>query len=320
MYAYFENKATHSEKLLIRKWLQEEGNEEVFYYYLSVWEAGHLQFQPDVNNALQSFREVLKGNAATREDTLRPTRRAFGAIAMRKVMAAAASLLIVVAVGLYLGRDAFMYTTYMTEYGMTRNILLDDGSEVTLNANSSLKVPRNLDESDMREVWLEGEGFFQITKRPNHVRFAVHTNNVKVEVLGTTFNVNTRRGNTEVVLHEGRVKLTAPLLTTAPVFMSPGDYAFLAASDTSFQKKLVEPAQYNAWQTNKLVFEDTPLKIVAEKIEDYYGVRIEIQDEALARRELTGTLPNNDLGIVLKALSTSHQLKVIRDKDIIIFR
>jgi len=318
LYAYFENKATHSEKQLIKQWLQEEGNEEIFYYHMSVWETRHMQFQPDVSRASAKYKDFLQGAPATGNSVF--TEKSIRMNRWPRFMAAAASLLIFAVAGYFLSKDYFLYTTYTTPYGMTRNILLEDGSEITLNANSTLKVSKDLMDAAVREVWLEGEGFFEVAKRPNHVRFEVHTDNLDIEVLGTKFNVNNRRGNTEVVLDEGSVKLTAPLQHAAPVYMKPGDYVSLATTDTTFHRKVVAPEKHNAWQTNKLIFEDTPLRVVAEKLEDYYGVKIKISNQDIAGREVTGTLPNNDLGVVLKSLSTSHKLEIIREKDVIIFR
>jgi transmembrane sensor len=321
LYAYFEHKATHSEKQLIKQWLQQEGNEEIFYYHLSKWESRRLQFQPDVEKAELRYKQFLNNDSIVEPSfTKVESVDRDPSFNWYKLAGVAASLLIVVIVGYFLTRDFFRYTTYATNYGVKQNILLDDGTEVTLNANSTLKVPKDLASAGMREVWLEGEGFFHVAKRPNHVRFAVHTDNIDIEVLGTKFNVHNRRGNTEVVLDEGSVKLIPAHERGVPIFMKPGDYASLATSDTTFKRKIVRPEKYNAWQNNRLVFEDTPLSVVAQKIEDYYGVTIEIQNQDLAWREVTGTLPNNDLGVVLKSLSTSHELEIIREKDVIIFR
>ncbi|RAV99216.1 FecR family protein [Pseudochryseolinea flava] len=321
LYAYFENKATLSEKQLIKQWLQQEGSEEVYYYHLSKWEARRLQYQPDLDQATERYKQFLQGKSKTATKSadivsmpVASSRKWF------KISGVAASLLLLFSVGYLLTKDFFRYTTYTTPFGMTQHILLEDGTEVTLNANSTLKVPNDLSAAEMREVWLDGEGFFHVAKRPNRVRFSVHTDNMNIEVLGTKFNVNNRRGNTEVVLDEGSVKLTSPLSRSTGIIMKPGDFVSLAVADTTFKKKIVRPAKYNAWQSNKLIFEDTPLRVVAEKIEDYYGVTIKIQNQDLAWREVTGTLPNNDLGVVLKSLSTSHKLEIIREKDVIIFR
>ncbi|WP_276374334.1 FecR domain-containing protein [Chryseolinea sp. H1M3-3] len=322
--AYFENRATPHEKVMIKKWLQEEGSEEIFYQHLAAWEAKHLQYTPNEDKANATFRRFLDSETVDRsgQRQQRPARKLFSKTPYLRYTGIAASILIFMSFAVYFFSDQIFYDTYVTAYGMTKNILLEDGSEVTLNANSTLKVPKSLGTTQFREVWLEGEGFFSIAKKPNHVRFLVHANNVDVEVLGTKFNVNNRRGNTEVVLSEGSVRLTSDLHAKddAVLYMKPGDMVSISQKDTIFKRKVVAPERYSAWQSNKLVFEDTPLYEVAQKIEDYYGVQIVIQDKAIADRQLTGTLPNNDLGIVLKSLSASHNLDIHREENQIIFR
>jgi ferric-dicitrate binding protein FerR (iron transport regulator) len=322
--AYFENRATPHEKLLIKEWLKEERSEEIFYQHLAVWEAKHLQYTANEDKASAKFRKFLDAETFERPGHLqqRLTRNLFSKTSYFRYTGIAASILMLMSFAVYFFSDHIFYDTYVTSYGMTKNILLDDGSEVTLNANSILKVPENLVTSQSREVWLEGEGFFSITKKPNHVRFLVHTDNLNVEVLGTKFNVSNRRGNTEVVLSEGSVRLTSGLHENdnAVLYMKPGDMVSLSPRDTTFRRKVVAPEKYSAWQSNKLVFEDTPLNEVAQKIEDYYGVKVVIQDKTIADRQLTGTLPNNDLGIVLKSLSASHNLSIHREENQIIFR
>jgi ferric-dicitrate binding protein FerR (iron transport regulator) len=319
--AYFEKRATAHEKLLIKEWLRVEGNEEIFYQHLTSWESTHLQFTP-TEESFSRYQKFLD-NQDHSGKTMRISPAARMQSARPKVfryIAAAASVALLISLVFYFTRDYFLYDHYSTAYGMTKNIMLEDGSEVTLNANSTLKVSRNIASSEIREVWIDGEAFFAIAKRPDHVRFQVHTDNLNVEVLGTKFNVNNRRGHTEVVLTEGSVKLTSYVANENRIlFMKPGDYVSLSETDTSFKQKVVVPDNYADWQSNQLVFVDTPLRVVAERIEDYYGVTIEIPDQRIAERELTGTLPNNDLGIVLRSLTTSHNLKIKRDEERIIF-
>ena len=323
LHAYFENTATHHEEQLIKEWLQLNGNEEIFYNHLAIWEASHLQFMPDDNKAAQQFKKFLNGDGeAFKNPHLNgQNSRTLDTNWKYKYTSIAAALALLVCATFYFSRDYFLYDVYATSYGMTQNILLADGSEITLNANSTLKVPKDLTKKSIREVWLKGEAFFAVAKRPDHVRFSVHTDNLNVEVLGTKFNVNNRRGNTEVVLNEGSIRLSSDTdKAEDPVIMKPGEYVVRMESDTTFRKKTVKPEKYNAWQSNKLIYENTPLRIVADKIEDYYGVKIKIQNKHMADRQLTGTLPNNDLGIVLKSLSVSHHLNIVRENNEIIFR
>jgi transmembrane sensor len=124
-----------------------------------------------------------------------------------------------------------------------------------------------------------------------------------------------------VMLDEGSVKLTSSLpAVKEPLMMIPGDFVSLSDQDARFQKKTVEPARYSAWKNNLMVFEDAPLSVVAQEIEDYYGIEVEIANPALMKSQLTGTLPNNNLGIVLKSLSASLKISVVRETHKIILK
>jgi ferric-dicitrate binding protein FerR (iron transport regulator) len=318
LYNYFERKATLHEKQLIEEWLKQEGNEEIFYHHLAIWESNHIQLAVDAEKALTRYKKILAGDQPVR--AIRPARvwTPMPRLIWR-YSGIAAALAMFIASAVFYYQNYFLYTTFSTDYGMTRDILLEDGSEIILNANSSLKVPRAL--SGNREVWLQGEAFFSITKKEDRARFVVHTNNLNVEVLGTKFNVSARHEKTEVVLDEGSVKLTSGLPAVAePLMMIPGDLVSLSDRDTGFKKKTVVPDRYSAWRNNLMVFEDAPLSVVAQEIEDYYGIEVEIANADLMKNQLTGTLPNNNLGIVLKSLSASLKITVLREEDKIILQ
>ena len=162
--AYFENRATPHEKLMIKKWLKEEGSEEIFYQHLASWEAKHLQYTANEEKALARFKKFIESDTFDQpgQRQRRSTRKFFPITSYLKYTGIAASILILISFAVYLFSDHIFYDTYVTSYGMTKNILLEDGSEVTLNANSTLKVPKDLNTDQFREVWLEGEGFFSI--------------------------------------------------------------------------------------------------------------------------------------------------------------
>lgn len=315
LYHYFEKKATRREKQLIAEWLKQDGHEEIFYHHLAVWESKHIQVAVDVDQALARYKKVLAGNEPARA-TAPLARRPMPGLPGRYARMAVAAI-VLVASGVFYYQHYFIYTTYSTDYGMTRDIVLEDGSEVILNANSSLKVPKQLD--GYREVWLDGEAFFSIAKKSDRARFVVHTDNLNVEVLGTKFNVSSRHEKTEVVLDEGSVKLTSSLSAVkGPLMMIPGDFVSLSDQGAGFKKKTVEPDRYSAWRSNLMVFEDAPLSTVVQAIEDYYGVEVVIANAALMKNQLTGTLPNNNLGIVLKSLGASLKISVVREENKII--
>ena len=121
--------------------------------------------------------------------------------------------------------------THKTNYGEILNIKLQDGSDVTLNSNSSLSYNKN----ESRKVWLTGEAFFQVDKKVvTNAKFWVITDDLSVEVYGTSFNVNTKKKKTDVFLEEGSIWLS--LKNGENKKMIPGNYI----SYSSQQNKILE--------------------------------------------------------------------------------
>ena len=224
----------------------------------------------------------------------------------RPYWAAAAVVLMVSAVALGWWRyRANTDLTYQTAYGKIQEIQLADGSVVTLNANSSLKVGNNLADSPVREVWLDGEAYFDIAKRKG-AKFIVHTNEANVEVLGTEFDVNTRRDQTRVVLHEGKVQLSTD--GQSAVVMKPGDMATVLPRTRQIQLRRVQPDLYDAWKESYLILDGKSLPDIINSLEDTFGVKINLSDSLLVDRKLTGKLRTEvadecieNLGIILDA-------------------
>ena len=212
------------------------------------------------------------------------------------------------------------YTEYTTDYGETETIVLPDQSIVTLNANSSLRIDKDgWDNQSERKVWLRGEAFFAVEKQktPQGVpaRFIVHSGKVQVEVLGTRFNVNSRRRETKVVLSAGKVKLNIQRDTQhdhKEVLMKPGELVAVRESKHEVEKRIVDPSQYTAWTENKLVFDKTPVAIIQQLIEDNYGLEVLIENPSLLSKEFTGAAPADDLDILLGKLSVVYNLTVTR--------
>jgi ferric-dicitrate binding protein FerR (iron transport regulator) len=215
---------------------------------------------------------------------------------------------------------------YATGYGQTRTVTLPDGSRVLLNANSRLRTPAHWPAGTRREVWLEGEAFFRVTKKavapggsPDGARFVVHTGQVDVAVLGTRFNVTNRRGQTTVTLNEGKVKLEEGDLDGA-VIMEPGELVRLGGDGQTLVRKKVNPVQYSSWTENRYVFDDTPLADIAQRIEDTYGVPVVLTTPGLADRTFSATIPTKNLDVLLLALSEAFGMEIEKHETKIVFK
>ena len=251
-------------------------------------------------------------------------RRPFGWL--RWAAAAVVTLLLLSAGAWYATRHAASDVQYATNYGQTRTLTLPDGSQVLLNANSRLRTPAQWEPGARREVWLEGEAFFRVTKKQAALdggtygaRFVVHTGQVDVAVLGTQFNVTNRRGQTTVTLNEGKVKLQEGALD-AEVIMEPGELVQLDDNGRTLMRRKVNPMQYSSWTENRYVFDDTPLVEIAQRIEDDYGVAVVLASPGLSKRTFSATIPTKNLDVLLLALSEAFGMEIEKNKKEIVFR
>lgn len=200
-----------------------------------------------------------------------------------------------------------------TSYGQKRTLFLPDGTEVILNANSTLHYQPDWRDGEPREVTLEGEAFFHVSKRESGgkpIKFTVRAGGLAVEVLGTQFNVLHRPEKTQVVLETGKVRLRSVATSRPLLDMTPGETAVYSQSDQLISRQQVDPQLYDAWRNNRLVFDNTPLSEVAEIIQQTYGKSVAFADSDLISRRLSGTIPSDDLGRLTQALSRAFNLRI----------
>lgn len=220
--------------------------------------------------------------------------------------------------------------TQHTTYGETKHITLSDGTLITLNANSTLRYSIRFDQK--REVWLDGEAFFEVeelaanpatvssTPQDELIKFTVYTERLTVEVTGTSFNVNDREHKTQVVLNTGKIKLKNQFSASIQddvLVMEPGDMVEVLEGGGKMIKKVVNSEVYTSWKDNKLVCYDTPLRAIAQVIRDNYGMQMTFEDRALSEMVVTGTLPTNNLDLLLEVLAESMALHIKKTGDTI---
>jgi ferric-dicitrate binding protein FerR (iron transport regulator) len=201
-----------------------------------------------------------------------------------------------------------------TAYQQRKQVTLPDGSVVTLNAHSHLKVSDNWDDAHTREVWLDGEAFFEVVKKPNTgaAKFVVHTPQLNIEVLGTAFNVKARRGTTEVVLQSGKVRLKNDKNAAfKEIEMQPGDKVKINDdAPLPLITNKIETEKVTAWTNGKIIFDNTPLLEVAKSIEDHFGYKVTIEDVDLKSRLYTGELLTDTPDVFFNVLARTLNVKV----------
>ena len=216
-----------------------------------------------------------------------------------------------------------------TAFGQNQRVTLPDGSTVLLNGNSTLTFNTTWNDGDTREVWLDGEGYFKVTKKrqmsgqkAEAIKFVTHTPTLDITVLGTQFNVNTRRGSTAVMLVEGRVQLNKPGQTRSDriIEMKPGQFASTQPNIEKVAIRTEKPQLHTSWTQHEFVFENTTLSDIAQQLRDTYGVELVVEDVELANRHFTGNLSNQDIETLLTTLTITFDLNIRRDGDRIILQ
>ena len=161
------------------------------------------------------------------------------------------------------------YNTLRTTRGEHTKVKLPDGTIVALNAASSLRYPTNLANSKYRQVVLEGEGYFQVardTSRP----FVVETDDQRVEVLGTKFNVNSyNRTRSVTTLKEGSVRVSN---SHGSILIRPGQQAINAGHQ--FRVQEADMDQVFGWKDGNFVFSGANIQSIMEQLGYWYDVEV----------------------------------------------
>lgn len=242
---------------------------------------------------------------------------------LRPWMKIAASLLLVAATGLLALQLLNRKQMIATDYGEKRTITLPDHSVVILNANSSLHYADKWDTTTPREVWLEGEAFFDvahINKDTQHVkpyqRFIVHSDGIIIEVLGTSFNVKSRRGKTNIGLVTGKIKVENSGNSDRPaIVMLPGDYVEYGGKSLLSNQKLERPEKLKDWTRKEIIFTDATLEEIIETLQDNYGYTVETNNDQIRQLKIEGEINVANVDELLTVISTTLTVKVNKSSE-----
>ncbi len=229
-----------------------------------------------------------------------------------KYQSIAATIVLLISISAFYLASKPTTVTHKTAYGEIIDITLPDRTKVKLNSNSSLSYNND----DVREVILEGEAFFNVEKKPaTSAKFFVITEDLKVEVYGTSFNVNNRNTRTQVFLEEGNIALK--LNNGIQKKMIPGDlvsYSYKADKIIE-EKRILRPELQTSWKNGSLIFDRATLETAMSKIEDTYGITAVFEDDASKTVLITGAVPTQDLEICIKTIEKSAQVTIVNQDN-----
>ncbi len=207
----------------------------------------------------------------------------------RYVYAAAASLIILVGMYFFLKNSTM---NYQTDFGKQLAINLPDGSEVMLNAKSTLHYDKD-NYNNNRTLHLDGEAYFKVTKG---APFKVITTEGTVEVLGTEFNIDTNTNFLEVQCFSGKVNVINSAQKTHMLTKGKAVRTY-NATVTSWTFNTTE----KTWMSGLSSFTETPLLEVLDALENQYEITIK-NKEKFTQERFTGRFTNTNLKVALQTV------------------
>lgn len=233
-----------------------------------------------------------------------------------RALAAGILLSIAVATGYYFWPSG---TAYNTPIGGLASVPMSDGSKVTLNTDSKVRVA--VTEKERRVDLEQGEAFFEVAKDP-HRPFVVHAGNKRVIAVGTKFSVRLDSGDVEVVVTEGKVRVESG--ETGEVARS-SDHSALVAAGTIAQasdagvllqtSQLADAEEALSWRQGVLVFRQMTLADASDEFNRYNTRRIVIEDPAIASLRVAGSFRANNVEAFVRLLERGYPLRAEQRGD-----
>lgn len=300
--AYLNGEISRDEEAELKTWIQaDQSNRSFFYSIKDTWDSSK-SLTVDINTQLLHFYQK-QAQAVKSNRRILPL--------WIKVAAAAAILM----VGIFSAQfvpflkpePQSMVESFQVPKGSRSQIVLADGTHVNLNSNSKLELDKNFS-GNLREVYLEGEAYFEVKSDKYHP-FKVHTDKFNIVVTGTKFNISSYREdrNISATLAEGQIKLQTQ--TMEEVVLKPGQ-------KISFNQQTMEPVLTKAnvesdlaWVNGEFDFRDIPFPDLIRRLERWYDVKLIYDGTAFNTMTYSGRFKNQEtIWQVLDALKLTTSI------------
>jgi transmembrane sensor len=282
------------------------------------WNQHDAVSQPAVEENLQKVLGQLQLSPATglvqEEDNVVPLRKNW----WKRIAVAAAFIIVGSAAYWFIaGNGTTASSNSLVEKhnsrGTKSTIELTDGSKIWLNADSKIKYPAVF-AGNTREVYLNGEAFFEVAKNPSKP-FIIHLANGTVRVLGTSFNVRAYDNEkvVETSVATGKVafipKYQSRRQKQDTLFITPDNKVRYLLEEDQANVLPTASAEDKAWTEGRLIFKALTLQEIAIELERYFGKQVTFVDEEPKNYRLTGSFQNNSLDEIMYYLSRTKDFK-----------
>lgn len=276
--------------------------------YEKIWEISkdyspHFDF--DANSAFEKFTTRISQEKELSLPSKMENKRRF----LFSPLSIAASFIALVLVSFIIYHTLTPITSFSyVSQDKAMDVVLPDNSVIALNKNSSIEY--SYEKADHRRIInFQGEGFFNIAKDMENPLF-INLDGLQLSVVGTSFNVNAPKdGNTTVIVKEGIVKVKDN--SDNELTLHKNERAVLDKESKILSKSMVDLDQFVLWNEGELSFISTPLASVAQQVEVYYGIEIEVPSDIRDCLFTSPNLKNVTSDQMITILERSFQTKII---------
>ena len=287
-----------------RKQMSELRNMEKHWKYFDQNPSGNNW---DSGEAWNRLHQKLESEGLLEDMSVHP-----GSFTFTPLLRIAASILLILAIGipaLYFGviRESRLDTTVqqLAEEDVT-TIDLPDGSRVYLNKGAEISYSRAF--KNQRAVELKGEAFFDVMSDPQHP-FTVHSGEMVVTVMGTSFNVKqlNHSNEAEVYVKTGLVKVSVES-SDQFIYLEPEGLGVI--ENRNLTSKVQEDPNYISWKTKDFKFVNAALKEVLLELEESYHVEIHADDHDISNLRITTAYSGQSINAILETIATAFEMNV----------
>jgi ferric-dicitrate binding protein FerR (iron transport regulator) len=280
---------------ILTKWLNDE---------LTETELAKFSAEPD----FETFEKIKKYSAQLKvadfseakilENIFRHKKEAPKVIPLYKNWMFRVAAILIIALGIAFSAQNLSKETQFASNGSRTTFSLPDNSQVVLNSGTEIEY-KTWNWNSRRNIELKGEAYFRVAKGK---KFEVKTDLGKVTVLGTQFNVKSRKNRFDITCFEGKVKVN---YNDAEVILTPGKSV---AFENGKQLNLEVENQKPEWLDNKISFNKENLRNILDEIQRQYNTTIEVQTN-YSNELFTGKIPLNNLDVALQIIATTYHLE-----------
>ena len=309
IHKYFAGEANDDEIQLLFNWINlDSANKNKFDEFKKAWDLSKTDFDLEVSSINVDDEWIKINNEINSNKEAKTIHLKINKKRQLMQFTAAIAAVFIIGIGIF-----SLFNSQNKKLVAENKIIessLSDGSIISLNTNSELEYSKNFNKKT-RTVKLKGEAFFKI-KANSEKPFVINTGSLKIEVVGTSFNVNAKKqnGNVEITVKSGIVSVYTKNNKSDSVLLYAGEHAVFNKTNNNIQKKINKNINYLSWKTKKLIFEGVELQKIVNTLNKTYNVNIIILNPDLKKCKLTNTFDKQSLKSIIKVLEATLDIQI----------